>query len=128
MKACDNCKENLTERWQLKYCSNKCQSEAQYKKYIEQWKHGHKKILTKNISKHIKKYFLDTYGEKCSQCGWKEKNEKTGGVPLEIDHMDGNSNNNIENNLRLLCPNCHALTSNFKNLNRGSGRKFRSKN
>lgn len=49
----------------------------------------------------------------------------TGNVPLEIDHVDGDASNNLESNIRLLCPNCHALTSNFKNLNRGRGRKWR---
>jgi hypothetical protein len=27
--------------------------------------------------------------------------------------------------LRVLCPNCHALTPFYKNMNRGNGRKWR---
>jgi 5-methylcytosine-specific restriction endonuclease McrA len=38
---------------------------------------------------------------------------------------DGNSENNLEENLRLLCPNCHSLSPNFRNLNKGYGRKWR---
>lgn len=34
-------------------------------------------------------------------------------IPLELDHIDGNHQNNNLNNLRLLCPNCHALTDNY---------------
>ena len=58
-------------------------------------------------------------------CGWNERSCVTKKVPLEIDHIDGDSQNNLEINLRIICPNCHALTSNFKNLNRGKGRSWR---
>ncbi len=38
--------------------------------------------------------------------------------PLELDHMDGNNKNNSLSNLRLLCPNCHAQTSTYRNKKR----------
>lgn len=52
---------------------------------------------------------------KCFQCGlthWL-------GQPLvlELHHIDGNKLNNNFNNLQLLCPNCHSLTSNFRGRN-----------
>lgn len=34
-------------------------------------------------------------------------------IPLELDHIDGNHNNNNLKNLRILCPNCHALTETY---------------
>lgn len=34
-------------------------------------------------------------------------------IPLELDHIDGNNKNHNLNNLRLLCPNCHAQTDNY---------------
>ena len=34
-------------------------------------------------------------------------------IPLEIHHIDGDCTNNKMENLQLLCPNCHSLTSNF---------------
>lgn len=64
-------------------------------------------------------------GEKCSMCGWNKRHPITHKVPLEIDHIDGNADNNKETNIRLICPNCHALTPHFRNLNRGRGRKWR---
>jgi predicted HNH restriction endonuclease len=33
--------------------------------------------------------------------------------PLEIHHKDGSKKNNSEDNLDLLCPNCHSLTFNY---------------
>ena len=50
--------------------------------------------------------------------------EHTNTLPLEIDHIDGNSENNSEENLRLICPNCHSLTANYRGANRGNGRNI----
>jgi hypothetical protein len=38
---------------------------------------------------------------------------------LEIDHIDGNYHNNLAENLRYLCPNCHTQTDNFSGRSRG---------
>ena len=38
-------------------------------------------------------------------------------IPLEVHHKDGNKDNNTIDNLQLLCPNCHALTDNYKGKN-----------
>ncbi len=35
-------------------------------------------------------------------------------IPLELDHVDGIKENNVLSNLRLLCPNCHALTPTYR--------------
>jgi hypothetical protein len=66
------------------------------------------------------------YDNKCCQCGWSDEiNKTTGKVPSEVDHIDGNYKNNSLDNLRLLCPNCHSLSCNYKNLNKGRGREKR---
>ena len=41
-------------------------------------------------------------------------------IPLELDHIDGNHQNNALDNLRLLCPNCHSLTPTFRGKNKRS--------
>lgn len=53
----------------------------------------------------------------CSQCGF-NKTRDCGRTILEIDHIDGDHTNNSYDNLRVLCPNCHALTPNFRNWGR----------
>ncbi len=39
-------------------------------------------------------------------------------IPLEVHHIDGDNRNNDVDNLLLLCPNCHALTNNYRGKNR----------
>jgi hypothetical protein len=70
-----------------------------------------------------KKYLLETRSHKCEQCGIEEWNGLP--TPIEVDHIDGNSSNNTPNNLRLICPNCHAQTPTYKGKNKGNGRHYR---
>lgn len=107
------------------YCSNKCQFDYQYRRYIESWRDGRIIVRTKNVSGYLKRYLREKYKDRCALCLWSERNVITDKVPLEVDHIDGDADNNEESNLHLLCPNCHSLTAHFRNLNKGRGRKWR---
>jgi len=123
---CLNCGKER-KRNSYKYCSNECQFEYQYKEYIKRWKNGEENGMSgpDNISAHIRNYMFNKHDNKCSKCEWSIVNEYTNKIPLEIDHIDGDHTNNKEKNLRLLCPNCHSLTSNYGSRNKGKGREYR---
>lgn len=117
-----------TARAGYTYCSNACQIEYQYLSYIDRWRAGKESGL-RNIgivSRPIKRYLRRKFGNKCCLCGWSKINIKTGEAPLVADHIDGNWQNNTESNLRLICPNCDALSPTFAALNKGNGRKDRA--
>jgi len=123
-KFCLNCNKEIKKG---KYCCSECQFKYQYKDYIKKWKNGDIDGNKKpdGVSNYVRKYIFDKYNNKCSKCGWNEINEHTGKIPLQIDHIDGNYLNSGEENLRLLCPNCHSLTGNYGSRNIGNGRKYR---
>ena len=57
----------------------------------------------------------------CLDCGGADWLGKP--MPLELDHIDGNSDNNQLDNLRLLCPNCHSFTSTYRGKNQKRAKK-----
>lgn len=142
---CADCEKPLYRRpselnkWNHSYCKDCSISHSsgkgkiginnRYVKYIEKWKNGMTDGMrgSYQISLHIKRYLFTKYNNKCGRCGWSEINQFTNKIPLETEHIDGNHKNNKEENLILLCPNCHSLTSTYKGANRGNGRKERKK-
>lgn len=122
-KHCINCGELLNSG--KKFCSSKCKTDYEYKQYIIKWKKGEisgqKKGSWGGLSSYIRRYLFEKYNYKCAKCDWAKINPYSNTIPLEIEHIDGNSQNNSENNLVLLCPNCHSLTSTYRGLNKGNG-------
>lgn len=55
--------------------------------------------------------------KQCEMCGWKKVSDD-GRLPLELDHINGDSTDNQLKNLRVLCPNCHSLQPTHRGRNR----------
>ncbi len=71
----------------------------------------------------LRKYLIEDRGYRCQKCGLKEWNGSP--IPLDVEHNDGNSDNDSVENTQLLCLNCHGLTPTYKTRNIGKGRHFR---
>lgn len=107
-------------------CSLTCVAVQRRERYINQWLAGEIVHTSEYLSPIIRGYLRGLRGSAaCWQCGWDAINPLTGSIPTEIDHIDGDSRNNTLSNLRLICPNCHSLTTTYRNLNAGNGRETR---
>jgi hypothetical protein len=107
-----------------KYCGPDCQRDFQWKFVtIPRIENGE---ATHNSVPSLKRYLKEKFGDTCNECGqnstWNSKP-----LTLQLDHIDGNSDNNLPGNLRLLCPNCHTQTDTFGSKGKGSRYKKVSK-
>lgn len=101
-----------------------CGTMSRSPKYCREcyWKIGkyHVKDLGDAKTDRTRRQFLiRVRGHLCEVCKNKEWMGKA--IPVELDHVDGNSDNNADKNLRLICPNCHAQTDTYKSKNRNKG-------
>lgn len=88
-----------------KFCSSKCSG-------LHQWETLYVPKIEQGLGGNLKRYLKEKVGNICSRCGllptWFGQD-----LVLQLDHIDGNSDNNFPFNIRLLCPNCHTQTDTF---------------
>ncbi len=110
------------------YCSTTCQREKEYRDNVSRWLSGEDNgTRLSTTATFIKRYLIESRGAKCEKCAWSTVHPKTGIVPVQMNHKDGNWQNNKVDNLELLCPSCHVLTDNYGGANKGNGRAWRGK-
>jgi len=108
-----------------RYCSKACYRDDVYKQNIQRWKNGevtgNKGVNSIQASNYVRKYIEEKFDHKCSNCG---QGKVWAGKPLtlQLEHLDGDSSNSSEENLTILCPNCHTQTDSYGSKNKGRGR------
>lgn len=72
-------------------------------------------VTQKVLRGYIERHKMLEY--KCQTCGC-NGNWQNGIIALEVDHINGDNTDNRIENLRYLCPNCHALTETYRGRNK----------
>lgn len=103
-----------------KFCTPEMFSKEATAKRIAGWRKAYKEKLDTTAFDKLplsarRNLVLEEQDGKCLHCGISDWNGKP--IVLELDHIDGNNQNNKRNNMRFLCPNCHSQTDSFRGKN-----------
>lgn len=125
MLSCEWCKSMIEQSrtHTKKFCSMQCMRDNIFANSFLDW---YNLTETAKFSNRSLRKFIEVYrGYSCSVCSISEWNGKP--ITLEVEHIDGNSDNNLKENVCLICPNCHSQTDTYKGKNKGNGRHARMK-
>ena len=88
------------------FCDNICAHEYKTTLTFKSFEEG-------NVISHrlCKKYWISK-DRRCHTCNLEEWQGEP--IPLELDHINGDGTDNTIGNTRIICPNCHAQTHNYK--------------
>lgn len=115
----------------ISYNSNsckKCYPIIKFEEKVDSWLSGvwdGSSGKSRDLSDTIRLYLLEESNYTCSteSCRFNTPHPSDGRSVLEVDHINGDGYDHSPINLRVLCPNCHALTPTYKARNKGKGRE-----
>lgn len=117
-RQCAGCNTQILNSRNSKYCNLACHAAHRLRIFEQKFESG---ALTDFDRKRIRKVLINRYGYQCSICNGTEWLGKP--IPVVLDHIDGDCNNNSPDNIRLVCGNCNMQLPTFAGRNRGkSGR------
>ncbi len=122
---CTQCgKKVFRSKRNKKFCSFQCRANYKWRlKKEEIEKSGCISTEKWFNSKTAKQYLAETRGYKCEICTNTEWRGEP--IPLILDHINGNPEDHIVINLRLVCGNCDMQLPTYKGRNAGNGRAYR---
>ena len=103
------------QRWQKSPNQIKDRTGEKEKYTLEEVFKKNSPVTQKVLRGYIERHNIISY--QCAYCGC-DGNWQDGVISLEVDHIDGDNTNNEVENLRYLCPNCHALTETYRGRNK----------
>lgn len=111
----------------FRFCSVSCQHAKAREEFEGRWVLGEVSGMnsTGQASGFIRSILLEAQSRKCAICRLDEWMGEA--IPLELDHVNGDSFDCSRENVRLICCNCHSTTPTYKGRNRGSGRLSRAR-
>lgn len=96
-------------------CNKLCDYSGTRKDRSKKWRlvcklcHDNADNLRYYVNRGIKDFKKRDCENKDGHLGWVCKAEIEDRCQLDLDHIDGDKNNNVPENIRTLCKNCHSL-------------------
>lgn len=98
------------------FFKNRCYNKGKKlgpKRQLQEYLNNERKIQSISLKRRLlNEKIFEPICSSCKLTEWLGQN-----IPLELDHINGNNQDNTLSNLRLLCPNCHAQTPNYRGKN-----------
>jgi hypothetical protein len=123
--TCQECANHFKQAiGKTTFCSLNCHVTHRRARATEKWLNTGIANISSDPKHYIRVYIAKEQKNCCSICKlsaiWQEKE-----LRFILDHIDGNSENNYRDNLRLVCPNCDSQLDTYKSKNKGNGRHAR---
>jgi hypothetical protein len=122
--ANDSCEKPITRPNRYRFCSRPCDLDQRRRDIVRRWLETGEGQPHSHDRSAIRAYILAEQSGRCAICSI--AGEWNGAVlKFILDHIDGNSEHNKRDNLRLVYPNCDSQLPTYKIRNRGNGRHKR---